>query len=207
MTINYKDTYDALINSNYVNKDLLDNILNVMKQLDHKYFRIKAKNDLKWFQFFLNGWWLETELNRLNPGLKFIENNHDNIGGQDRGNYIPDFEYTTLNGTKVTIDSKTFYNIDKFNKLTNKDFEGANYCLAFIMSEKKFYYRKLITNNNVCYSYTAAEPITNTDPVLAELILPEIVSMIGLNCDAYTNEVLPNVLIPVTNYTYRVRKY
>lgn len=169
-------------------------------KLDQTYRR---GNSLHWLQLFLNASQLEKQLVQLNPQtLSYIEQNHETLGTQARGNFIPDF-YFTVDGIRYTLEIKIYGSVSKFNSYTYKDFEGADYVLAYIIPEHTFYLRKQV-NKSKTYLYAIAlselsEPVLS---LFAKLNLPTEITMINFNCAQCKtdNELLSNC--PVVFYYF-----
>lgn len=165
---------------------------------------MRGNNYITWFQYFLNGAWLEYELRVLNPGLRFKEAGHGIIDNEVSGRNIPDFEFTYA-GENYTLESKTFYNLQKFNNATH--FENADFCIAFIMDERKFYfrekvdggYRQAINIDDVPECYPALVPY------LGWIQLPKTVKMIGFDLDknTFNRDVPESVTYKIYNYKVR----
>lgn len=184
MKINLLEEFDALEKaSNYIFAP--DEILKEMKQLqmayDVKYHSgkryIRGNNGVSGRRFHWNGAWVENEIKLLNPELQYIEDNHGILNTEVAGNGIPDYEYY-INSKRYTLESKTYKTLEKFNAATY--FEGADYCIAFIMAESKFYFRKSINR----YVYTKAMPMADLPealkPIIGWIKLPEEVKMVRL---------------------------
>lgn len=174
----------------------------VMQELDVKYKR--GCNDVYWYQLFLNGSWLERIFKTLNPELDYVEDNHDVLGEQTRGNNYPDFKFKR-NSKDITLDTKTFFSLTKFNNATAANFEDSKYIIAFIMSERKFYYRRQLDDHKD--AYTAATPMTNLPPVIEQEIgwikLPDEVIMFNLGAKAEQTdaELAPELTYFVNRYS------
>ena len=141
---NLKEYFDYLINnrSKIINtKEIKD----LMQTLDSKYKR--GNNSIYWYQLFANGGFLERAFIACNEDiLHYCNNDHYRIGDKARGDYVPDF-YFIKNGVKYTLDTKTYLSRSGFDGEITSKFEGANYVVAFIIEENKYYVTLRILND------------------------------------------------------------
>ena len=192
---NLKEYFDYLINnrSKIINtKEIKD----LMQTLDSKYKR--GNNSIYWYQLFANGGFLERAFTACNEDiLHYCNNDHYRIGDKARGDYVPDF-YFIKNGVKYTLDTKTYLSRSGFDGEITSKFEGANYVVAFIIEENKYYVRCMVNNNK--YSYTRAIEYSKLDEftlrILNDIEFPQTILMINfgvsrLNCDESVPDQIP----------------
>lgn len=184
MKINLLEEFDVLEKAAdrvFEPAEILEEMRQLQTAYDMKYHSgkryVRGNNGVSGRRFHWNGAWLENEIKALNPELHYIEDNHGILNTEVAGNGIPDYEYR-INGKRYTLESKTYKTLENFNATTY--FEGADYCIAFVMTESRFYFRKSING----YVYTKAMPMADLPealkPIIGWIKLPEEVKMIRL---------------------------
>lgn len=167
-------------------KDLM-NTIGWWKKPDgtlHQYKR--GKNSAKWFQKFLNGWLLENDFMNLNPKiLTFIEDNHDCLERNGRGNDIPDFNIHCADGNWYQLDTKTYINVlDSLNSTeaiieASKSFHKAKFVIIFCMTTKKFYWL-IKTDHGYSYPVLFKDLPERCQWLFKDLALPDKVEMLRI---------------------------
>lgn len=200
------DTLEKASSHTFKSAEILKEMKQLQKVYDVKYHSnkryIRGNNGVSGRRFHWNGSWLEDKIKLLNPELHYIEDNHGILNTDVAGNGIPDYEYY-IGSKRYTLESKTYKTLENFN--TTAYFEKADYCIAFIMTESRFYFRKSI-NGHV---YTKAMPMADLPealkPIIGWIRLPEEVEMIRLlNVnDGMNDEQVPEIVKYTIDF-YRV---
>lgn len=170
-----------------------------------------AKNSVKWFQKFINGYLLEKAFYENNKNIvNFIEENHSYLKAWSTGNPIPDFKFIYEN-KEYTIDTKTSSNVlEKCTTLTGlqqliSSFHGADFGCMFCMHTKQFYWFYKIGN-----SYSRPCLLNELPDIykecLGRLTTPTVVEMLKIEVpsDSVDSQLPKYAFYNFTKYTLNI---
>ena len=136
-----------------------------------------GKNGISRLQHFLNALSQELSLFLANMGtLSFVGKDHYYLLEYGTGTNDPDFYFRPSNGNTYTMEAKMYFSRDSYTKLLGTtNFHNADYVIIFIIGTKEWLISRKIDNYNTLYSI---KQLSDTDPQLTELVLPEIITTI-----------------------------